>query len=274
MDWSKRLSDNPEGHGDPVTALYLPSGYLVATSFPLAAFAIEWIARLSFGKDAGRVLRSGLGERTCTTVRGLHALADRFLALDGARRGSSRYAPDEAMPVIGGLRAWKTTDGAAFHAFRVAPYRSSVTLTVRPHDARRDGTPAGPPLIGLEWEAPGPGRDEGLRLPESLAAAVRRCSVAWPDTRATGLVSVVFKAEGNLPVPVTKRWSMLGIEWPANEGGVACFDGRQSVVHLVTLPRKLASPLIRTVADGSRTLYGGESYYLDGLTRHQFWQTV
>ena len=145
-------------------------------------------------------------------------------------------------------------------------------ITIRPNDAERDGSKEGPPVIGIEWETVSPCRDEGLLLPETFGAAIRTCSVAWPDTRKTNLVSVTFRLASHVPLHVPKRWSLAGIDWPAHRGGIACFGGENEVLYLVTLPRKHASPLIHSIADGSRTIYGGEHFYLDDLGRQPLFQ--
>ena len=262
MDWSAYLAENPGG-GDPVTALWQPSGFVIARSFPLASDAIAWIVRLTFGDDAGPIIRR-IGERGATSLDGLRRLAVRLRSLEAKRiANEDRYAPDAQKPLMAGLRVRMLGDSLSLFAFRQAPFDSSVSLIIRPHDARRDGSAEGPPVVGIEWSTVGPGRDERLLLPETLGAALRNCSCAWPDTSETGLTSVVFRIASHIPLRMPKRWSLAGIEWPADRGGIACFGGGKDVGYLVTLPRELASPLIRNVCAGGTDIYGGESFHLN-----------
>ena len=62
MNWKERLAENPQGCGDPVTALWQPNGYVIASSFPLVRVALGWVARLAFGDRAQIAI-----ERSTTT---------------------------------------------------------------------------------------------------------------------------------------------------------------------------------------------------------------
>lgn len=272
MDWTKRLKTNENGLGDPVTALYLPEGFVVATSFPLAGLALRWIARLTFGEAAERVTGNIVGDNAAN-VNGLREISERFTRLEDERQtGLQRYDTDVPKPLIAGLRVHLLEDSLQLHAFRTTPFGSSVTVTVRPHLASRDGSKDGPPLVGVEWKTVGPGRDEAMLLPETLGAPVRNNACSWPDTTETGLTSVVFRVASHMPLPMPRRWSLRGLEWPHDRGGIVCFGKDSEVGYLVTLPRELASPLVRRVGDGSITLYGGEHYYLDDRSRSPQWQ--
>lgn len=261
MDWNKRLETNPKRHGDPVTALYLPSGGLIATGFIVTPAAVKWILGLLVGEDrVGDILPKEVEEKWSTTEVGLHLLADLMrLGPHPFGQGTFLLEGADSLP-----------DGARF-AVAHRNNGSHAVLCVRLHDANRDGTPTGPPMIAIEWEAPGPGRDEALRIPESLAAAVRHCSVAWPDTRQMELESVVFTGTMPMGTLAGGRWSMAGVEWPAHRGGIMRFNDHGAVTHLVTLPRQLTSSIVHAVAD-RHTLYGGEEYYLNDTRPHQYWQ--
>ena len=268
---SERIRD---GNGDPVTALWQPSGHVIAQSFPLVRDAIDWIVRLTFGPQAGAFADMFLTGDMSTTVEGLGKLAVHLDALENQReeKYDKHYSPDAPKPLMAGLRVTMHQDSLRLYAFRNAPFNSSVMLVIRPHDTEGDGTKEGPPIVGIEWTTVGPGRDEALLLPETFGAAIRNCSVAWPDTLETGLVSVRFSIASHAPLHVQKRWSLAGIEWPADRGGIVCFGGGSEVQYLVTLPKELASPLIRRIGDGSITIYGGEHFYLNDLGRRHLSQ--
>lgn len=274
MDWKQRLDTNTEARGDPVTALYLPKGFVVAASIPFAELAIRWIARLTFGEAAERVTNE-LIEDHATTYDGLRAISNRFTLLADERQARLQdYDPDAPKPLIAGLRAPLFADSLKLHAFRTTPFRSSVTVTIRPYLASRDGSKDGPPLVGVEWTTVGPGRDEAMLLPETLGASVRNHACAWPDSTETGLTSVVFRLASRTPLPMFQRWSLCGIDWPHDQGGVVCFGGSGEIGYLVTLPKTLASPLIHRVVDGSREIYGSEHPYLNDRGRSPHWQNV
>ncbi len=274
MDWKNRLAENPDGNGDPVTALWQPNGHVIAQSFPLANLALEWMIGLRFPPHARRIQHALSTEPHSSYVEGLESLAGHLTDLEEERAAGDDklYAPDAPKPPLAGLRVTMHKDSLRLYAFRNAPFNSSVTLVIRPHNAKRDGTKEGPPIVGIEWTTVGPGRDEALLLPETFAAAIRNCSVAWPDTLATGLVSVWFSVASHVPLHVPRRWSLGGFEWPADRGGIACFGGGSEVHYLVTLPKELASPLIHRIADGSITIYGGEHFYLNDLGRRHLSQ--
>lgn len=272
MDWKKLIGTNKKGLGDPVTALYLPDGFVVATSVPLARLALRWIARLTFGETAGH-LTCDLNEGDTSTIDGMNRLAERFERLENERqKGLRRYDLFAQKPLIAGLRVHQFRDALQLHAFRLAPFESSVTVTVRPHLASRDGHERGPPLVGIEWRTVGPCRDEALLLPETFGAAVRNSACSWPDTTETGLESVVFRIASHMPFFMPRRWSLLGFEWPHDQGGVVCFGGTDMVGYLVTLPKDLASPLVHRVGDGGITIIGGERFYLNDGGRSPLWQ--
>ncbi len=268
MDWKKYLGTNTRGNGDPVTALYLPQGHFIAGSFPLARRTLEWVARMTFGESAGRIIHE-MNEENTTTIDGLRALSERFVQLETLRETAGlRYDPDAPKPLFAGLRVTMFDDALQLYVFRQAPFDSCVNVTIRPHLPSRDGTPQGPPLIGLEWETIGPGHDEALMLPETFGPSIRNNASAWPNTEKTNLTTVVFRIASHMPIVLPKRWSLLGFEWPANVGGIVCFGAHNEVGYLVTLPKEMAGLLIRRVGNGEMTIYGGEDHYVGDLTPH------
>jgi len=263
MEWKDCLKKNRQGKGDPVTALYLPSGFVAAESIPLACRALNWVSHIVFAGSLSRIPR--VSERDVRSSKGMKRVEDRFARAERERRAflTRRYDPDAPKPLVSYMRVEADDKTLQVFLCRDAPFETSVSLTIRPHNPGRDGSKHGPPLVVLQWETKTQNRDEAFRLPETFGPSVRTAACAWQDSKDTGLTSVVFKVASRYPIQMPRRWSLLGIEWRENQGGVVCFGSDDMVGYLVTLPSSLSGQIVHRVADGDLTIYEGESYYLE-----------
>jgi hypothetical protein len=262
MDWKKRFAENPDHIGDPVAALWQPSGFVIAHSIPLASYAMGWIARLALGA-AGAAFARKIDPDVAHSNTVLRRHMERVQAIEAARRleTDGRGFVDLPKPLISTLVIMWVNGTLGLHAFRSMPFMSSVSVTIRIYDPRRDGKPEGPPAVGIEWRTVGPGRDETLRIPETFAAAIHDCSCAWSKPDDPELETIMLHRQGNAPFHVPRRWSLAGFEWAPHRGGIACFGGGKEVLHFVTLPQAYAQPVVLHITN-KENLIEGKGWYL------------
>jgi len=257
MDWKTYLDTNPESNGDPVTAMYLPRGFVMAEGHDLAIAALGWALWLASEKDGEDPTTKTVRE---SAVNDLSALTKFAAMLNGLPLGKNNRVAD----ILDGEFHFQVKRG------KIAE-RNAARLVIRPHNQTRDHAESGPPTVLVEWSCPSPAPFADLRIRETFGPLVRKSSCAWTDPSETGLATVHFALREHGIVRVDGPGHVEGFEWDPSLGGTIEFGTPAERSYLVTLPHAFATPLVFRVMQSQPHL-GGETNHLRSWPRRQPFQ--
>lgn len=245
MDWRTYLNTNPESNGDPVTAMYLSQGFVMAEGHDLAIAALGWAHGLAF-EDEERTAKI-VGESTVNDVASLAEFA-KLLSLQDRRAKNNQHVEVSNGEFIFLVKRGKVWD------------RNAARLVIRPHDPARDHRESGPPVVLIEWGCPSRAPYADLRIRETFGPLVRNSACAWTDPTETGLATVHFALRERGVVHVDGPGRVEGFEWDPALGGTIEFGTPAERSYLVTLPHALARPLVSRVMQSQPSVGGMMSH--------------
>ncbi len=267
MDLARLVGKNRERLGDPVTALYLPKGFVVAWGFPLGKIAIAWAARLVYDERTER-LTSLLAEHGAETMESLELL-DRCLRHMDRKEGEDKRWLSSRMRHDGLKIYVRLQRGTA------------ANIIVRPGNQERDKTSVPPPpLVAIEWETNAPDGGKFLKLPETFASAVRSHASAWEGewrgepARPPELTSTYFVLQEPALATTEPEPSLCEFSWPADKGGIVRFPyASEASEYFATLPTDMAANLVGAVHRHPHAVRCGDAnHYLANTSPRSLFQ--